>query len=68
MRRDFVLCEPGTENILSDKLNFIMLQLYHFHQKKEKTLEIARTMKARGIALDLISECTGLQIMEIERL
>ena len=27
LRRDFMLCEPGTENILSDKLNFIMLQL-----------------------------------------
>lgn len=27
LRRDFLLCEPGTENILSDKLNFIMLQL-----------------------------------------
>lgn len=27
LRRDFVLCEPGTENILSDKLNFVMLQL-----------------------------------------
>ena len=27
LRRDFLLCEPGTENILSDKLHFIMLQL-----------------------------------------
>lgn len=27
LRRDFVICEPGTDNILSDKLNFIMLQL-----------------------------------------
>ncbi len=27
LRRDFLLCEPGTDNILSDKLHFIMLQL-----------------------------------------
>ena len=27
LRRDFVLCEPGTHNVLSDRLNFIMLQL-----------------------------------------
>ena len=27
LRRDFKLCEPGTTNLLSDKLNFIMLQL-----------------------------------------
>ncbi len=27
LRRDFLLCEPETLNILSDKLNFIMLQL-----------------------------------------
>ena len=27
LRRDFMLCEPGTENLLSDKLHFIMLQL-----------------------------------------
>ncbi len=27
LRRDFMLCEPGKENLLSDKLHFIMLQL-----------------------------------------
>ena len=27
LRRDFKLCEPGTTNLLSDRLNFIMLQL-----------------------------------------
>ncbi len=27
LRRDFLLCEPSTDNILSDKLHFIMLQL-----------------------------------------
>ncbi len=27
LRRDFMLCEPGTNNLLSDRLNFIMLQL-----------------------------------------
>ena len=36
--------------------------------REEKSLEIASSMKAKGIALDLISECTGLQITEIERL
>ena len=27
LRRDFMLCEPNTDNLLSDKLHFIMLQL-----------------------------------------
>lgn len=27
LRRDFKLCEPGTTNLMSDRLNFIMLQL-----------------------------------------
>ena len=27
LRRDFMLCEPNTENLLSDRLHFIMLQL-----------------------------------------
>ena len=27
LRRDFKLCEPGTTNLLSDRLHFIMLQL-----------------------------------------
>ena len=27
LRRDFMLCQPNTENLLSDRLHFIMLQL-----------------------------------------
>ncbi len=36
--------------------------------KAEGKLEIARQMKAKGMDSDLISEITGLQIDEIEKL
>ncbi|MBO4350168.1 MAG: hypothetical protein J6A01_04365 [Proteobacteria bacterium] len=36
--------------------------------KKQRTLEIAKSMKAKGISSTIIAQCTGLTLEQIEKL
>ena len=45
-------------------------ELYNAEQKgvREKAIETAKNMLNKGLDIELISECTGLDIKEIEKL
>lgn len=54
--------------LLSDTINQMIKRLFEVPNRKQEVMRVAEKMKSKGIAIEVIAECTGLSTVVIEKL